>query len=386
MVDRLLMIPGPTDLDPRVIAAMNRQMIDHRSPEFRELMERLEERCRRIFKTENDVFILTCSGTGGVEFAVANVVDRSDNVLVPVFGVLGDRLAKACELYCDNVRRVEIPTGRAVNPDLLRESLEKYPDTTIVAFPYNDTSTGTICYGLGEMIKICKERNILTVVDMVSILGGADIPVDRLGIDVCITGSQKCLAAPPGLALVSFSKNAFDKAVKKKVRPHYFDVMSYKRFLEERKETPFTPAITLFFALDEALRIILEEVGYERWVKRHEACAKALYTGLEELGLGFFAEERFRSPTVVAIKPPEGKDVEELRKIVRERFNILIAGGLAQYRGKMFRVANIGNVSGEKVTRTIDAIGRALNMLGIKTDVEKALEECRSVLSKLWPG
>ncbi|HID04325.1 MAG TPA: alanine--glyoxylate aminotransferase family protein [Aigarchaeota archaeon] len=385
-MDRILMIPGPTDVDQRVIDAMRRQMIDHRSGDFRVMMRELEERSRRIFQTENDVYLLTCSGTGGVEFAVANLVDKDDRVLVPVFGVFGERLAEACEFYTRNVVRVEIPLGRAADPEVLKKALDENKDVNVVAFPYNDTSTGTICHDLEGIMRICRERGVYTIVDAVSILGGRDIPVDRLGIDVCITGSQKCLAAPPGVALVSFSERAYEKARRKEKRPHYLDVTKYRHFLRDRAETPFTPVITIFFALNESLRIILEEVGFGKWVRRHEAGAEALYKGLERLGVSFMTEPRYRSPTVIALNPQQGIDAEEIRRVMRERFSIMIAGGLAKFRGKMFRIANIGNISQQRILLTIEALGKTLNILGVKADVEEAVNSCKEVFAGRWPG
>ena len=380
------MIPGPTDVDQRVIDSMRRQMIDHRSEDFRVMMRELEERSKKVFQTSNDVYLLTCSGTGGVEFAVANLVDKDDKVLVPVFGVFGERLAAACEFYSKNVIRVEIPLGKAADPEVLKKALDENKDVTVVAFPYNDTSTGTLCYDLEGMMRICRERGVYTIVDTVSILGGREIPVDRLGIDVCVTGSQKCLAAPPGVALVSFSERAYEKASKKEKRPHYLDITKYRHFLRDRAETPFTPVITVFFALNEALRIILEKVGFDKWIKRHEAGAEALYTGLERLGVNFMTEQKYRSPTVIALNPQQGIDAEEIRKIMREKFNIMIAGGLAKFRGKMFRIANIGNISQERILRTIDALGKTLNMLDVKTDTEAAVNACKEVFARRWPG
>ena len=380
------MIPGPTDVDQRVIDSMRRQMIDHRSEDFRVMMRELEERSKKVFQTSNDVYLLTCSGTGGVEFAVANLVDKDDKVLVPVFGVFGERLAAACEFYSKNVIRVEIPLGKAADPEVLKKALDENKDVTVVAFPYNDTSTGTLCYDLEGMMRVCRERGVYTIVDTVSILGGREIPVDRLGIDVCVTGSQKCLAAPPGVALVSFSERTNKKASKKEKRPHYLDVTKYRHFLRDRAETPFTPVITVFFALNEALRIILEKVGFDKWIKRHEAGAEALYTGLERLGVNFMTEQKYRSPTVIALNPQQGIDAEEIRKIMREKFNIMIAGGLAKFRGKMFRIANIGNISQERILRTIDALGKTLNMLDVKTDTEAAVNACKEVFARRWPG
>jgi len=379
------MIPGPTDLDERVINAMNRQMIDHRSQEFRDLMRSIEDNARKVFGTSSYVYVLTSSGTGGVEAAASNLVEAGDHVLIPISGLFGERLAEAFEAYGATVYREKLPEAEGPTPELIASKLDEHPDTNIVAFPYNDTSTGIIAHNLEDIVKVCRRRDKLVVIDAVSILGGARMPVDELGIDLCVTGSQKCLAAPPGLALVSVSQRAWEKIEGKKRRPPYFDLVKYRHFLEERMETPFTPAVSLFWGLDMALKIIVE-TGVGRWIGRHQSGAAALYAGLEKLGLRFYSGDNFRSPTVAAMHLPHGLTDSAIREKMAKEHGILIAGGLGPYRGKMFRVANIGNVSREKILKTIEALGKTLSGLGLSINPGEAVEAAREKLERTWPG
>lgn len=381
----LLMIPGPTDLDERVIKAMNRQMIDHRSQDFRDVMRSIEENAKKIYGTSSNVYVLTSSGTGGVESAASNLTEAGDGVLIPISGLFGERMAEAFEAYGAKVYRERLPDGEGPTPEFVAAKLDEHHDVSMVGFPYNDTSTGIIGNDLEGIVRACHRRGKLVVVDAVSILGGAKIPVDQLGIDVCITGSQKCLAAPPGLALVSVSQRAWEKIEQRKTRPPYFDLVKYRHFLDERMETPFTPAVSLFWALDEALKIIVE-TGVERWIERHQSAAVALYAGLDTLGLNFYSGRRFRSPTVAAMHIPKGLTDAAIREKMAREFGILIAGGLGPYKGKMFRVANIGNVRREKILRTMEALGKTLTALGMNVDADGAVETTNAAFEKTWPG
>ncbi len=379
------MIPGPVDLDERVINVMCRQMIDHRSQEFRDLMKSIEDNARKVFGTSSDVYVFTASGTGGVEAAAANLVEAGDKVLVPISGLFGERLSEAFEAYGAVVYRERLPDGEGPTPELVASKLDEHPDVNIVAFPYNDTSTGTIAYDLEGIMKICRRRDKLVVIDAVSILGGARMPVDELGIDICITGSQKCLAAPPGLALVSVSDRAWEKIERKKRRPPYFDFVKYRHFLRERMETPFTPAVSLFWGLDMALKIVVE-TGLERWIGRHRSGAAALYAGFEKMGLEFYPREKFRSPTVVAMHMLQGLTDSAITGKMAKEYGIVITGGLGPYKGKMFRVGNIGNVKRENILKTVESLGKTLSSLGLSVSPTEAVETAREMLKKTWPG
>ncbi|MEM0383911.1 MAG: alanine--glyoxylate aminotransferase family protein [Candidatus Caldarchaeum sp.] len=377
------MIPGPTEIDERVIRAMARQMIDHRSEDFRVLMRSLVENLKKILETKSDVYVLTSSGTGAVEAAASNLTVPGDKVLVPTAGLFAERMAEAFEAYGAHVVKAKLDNGHGPNPDAVKKLLDENPGVSIVAFPYNETSTGIISREVREIARICHDRNALLAVDAVTAVGGVRVAVDETGIDMFAAGTQKCLAAPPGVAFVAVSEMAWEKIRKKKVRPPYFDLVKYKTFLE-RWETPFTPAITLFWALDEALKIILE-YGYEKWLARHAAGAAGLYAGLRTYGLELYAARGFESPIVAAMHIPPGLTDTAIRSVMKEKYGVLIAGGLGPYKGKMIRVSNIGLISRDKIVNTIYALGKTLKSLGMTVDVEKAVENSESELDKNWP-
>ncbi|GBC69711.1 Serine-pyruvate aminotransferase [archaeon HR01] len=380
----LLMIPGPTEIDERVIRSMARQMIDHRSEDFRELMRSVVGNSKKIFETSSDLFIFTASGTGGVEAAAANLTMPGDKVLIPTAGLFAERMGEAFQAYGAEVIQAKLDNGEGPSPDAVKKLLDQNPGVSIVAFPYNETSTGIISKDVKEIGRICRERGVLLVVDAVTAIGGVRVAADESGIDVCVAGTQKCLAAPPGLALVSVSERAWEKVSKKKVRPPYFDFFKYKHFME-RWETPFTPAITLFWALDESLKMILE-FGYERWLARHAAGAAALYAGLRHYGLELYAARGYESPIVAAMHIPKGLTDTAIRETMKKRYGVLIAGGLAHYKGKMFRIANIGLIGRDKIIYTVYALGKTLNTLGMEADVETAVEQAEKEFDRNWSG
>jgi len=363
----LIMLPGPTNVPARVSRAMCRPLVSHRGEEFRELMERITENAKEVFMTKSDIYVLTASGTGGVEAAVSNLFWKGDKVLVPILGVFSERLAETVERRGAEVIRVNVEWGDAVSAEKVKEVMDGVRDLTAIALTYNDTSTGVTVRELREIGKLSRDRGTLLMVDAISILGGDELPVDEWNVDVCVTGSQKCLACPPGLSLISVSENAWEKISSMKNRPFYFDLISYKEFYEKKRETPYTPAIPLFYALDEALRIILEEGIWNR-IRRHRTCAKAFYRAIEALNLRPFSREEVRSNTVIAVKNPEGISDSDIRRLMRERFRILIAGGMGRLSGTMFRIGNMGIVSGREVLYTISALEDVLSMLGFDFD------------------
>lgn len=359
-------------------------MIDHRSEEFRMLMKGLVEKLRKILETNSDIYVLTSSGTGGVEAAAANLTMPGDKVLILSAGLFAERMAEAFAAYGANVIRHQLENGTGPNPEVVKTLLEKHPDAAIVGFPYNETSTGIISRDVKEIGKICSERGVLLVTDAVTAVGGVRVAVDEYNIDMCITGTQKCLATPPGLAVVTVSKRAWEKIEKKKLRPPYFDLVKYRHFME-RWETPFTPAITLFWAFDEALNII-HEVGFDKWLGRHAAGAAGLYAGLRTYNLELYAGRGYESPIVAAMHIPPGLTDSAIRETMKKQYGIEIAGGLAHYKGKMFRIANIGLISREKIVNTIFALGKTLQHLGLDVNPAGAVENAEKEFDRFWPG
>jgi len=375
----LLMIPGPTNVPDRIINAMQRPMINHRSAEYHELHRRITEGARYAFQTKGDVFALTCSGTGGVECAVSNVISPGDRVIIPVNGVFSQRFKENIERFGGVPVEIPIEWGKAATPDQIKEVVEREKNVKAIAIVYNETSTGTTMRRLDEVGRIAEEQGLLFMVDAISILCGDNLPVDRWKVDICIAGTQKCLACPPGAALISVSEKAWKVIEKSRRGSYYFDLLK-ARESHEKDETPFTPSIPVFYALDEALNMLKEE-GLENRIKRHKVCAKAFYNALQELGLQVLPDKQFRSNTVLAINIPHGLEDKAWRDLMREKYGVMVAGGMGKLKGSVIRIGSMGIVSKVEVNKTIDALGKSLADLGKKVNLKAGLAAAEKVFS-----
>jgi aspartate aminotransferase-like enzyme len=373
----LIMLPGPTNIPTRVANAMLRPMINHRGPEFRELHSRIIENAKSVFGTKNDLFVLSSSGTGGVECAVRNICSPGNKIVVPVNGVFSQRFLEAVKLLGGHGIEIPVEWGNAVTVGQVEDTLTKNPFVTAVAIIYNETSTGVTTPDLKQIGEVCHKHGALFLVDAISIQGGVPLPVDEWGVDICITGSQKCLMTPPGLALISVSEKAWD-VIKKAPRCYYFDLQLCKQFWDENKETPYTPAVTLFFALDEALQMIREE-GLEKRFKRHATCAHAMYAAVEAMGLECYARKQVRSNTVLAIKYPAGLDDKSFRGTLNKKYRVVIAGGMGKTKGQLFRIGVMGSVSEFEILATATAVESALIEHGHKLKPGEGTAAARAV-------
>jgi aspartate aminotransferase-like enzyme len=376
------MLPGPTNVPPRVYAAMNKPMINHRGAEFHELFPRMIDNAKKVFQTQNDLYALTSSGTGGIECAASNILQPGEKILVPVAGTFGERFAGAFKMYGVQPVELKVEMGKAPTAEQVRAALKADGGIKAVGVIYNETSTGTTVRELKEIGQVAKEHGALFVVDAISVLGGDDLPVDKWGVDVCITASQKALATPPGLALISVSKDAWKLIERAKPRTEYFDLLKYRKFSDEKKETPFTPAINLFFAMDEALQLI-NEVGLERWVGRHKLAAKAYYAAFGAMGLSLFAEERSRSTVVIAVNMPPKISAKDLRDRLRKKYGVVVAGGFGNLKDSIFRVGSMGIVTSREVVTAVSAIEASLSELGYPGVVGTGLRTAVPYLSEL---
>jgi len=374
----LIMVPGPTNVPDRVLRAMLKPMISHRSEEFRRLYDGIRENIRYLFQTDGEVFVLTASGTGGVEWMVNNAVNPGDRVIVPVFGLFSERLREKINLRGGEAVEIQLRYGTAPTVDHVEEALERAGRVDAIAIVYNETSTGVTVRDLPEIGELAEERDILLLVDAVSIMGGDELPVDKWKIDLCVTGSQKCLACPPGLSLISVSPRAWEKIENTRSRPFYSDLIRMREFAM-RRETPFTPAIPLFYALDEALKMIREE-GLENRFRRHRICAEAFYRALEALGLEAFPDREVRSNTVIAVKTPEDVRNSEVRRIMKERYGVVIAGGTGSFRESIFRIGCMGAISELEVLKTVEALEGALSEVGYPLKIGSGVESVRRFL------
>ena len=358
-----LRIPGPTFVPQTVLNATARPMINHRGPEFAALLAGLTRALQDFLSTENDVLLLTASGSGGMEAAIANTLSRGDRVLLFVNGAFGEKFAGICKAYGVDARRVDVPWGRAVEPELVRDELakEKGKDAAkAVLLTHNETSTGVL-NPLKEISEIVRESGKLLIVDSISGAGGVELPVDEWGLDVVVSASQKAWGAPPGVAIVTMSENAWKAYAKSDLPKSYFDLQQYKSSLE-KGATPATPAISVFIGLQESLRLMAEE-GQAAINKRHRDLAYATRRGLQALNLGLFGDERYASPCVTAFRMPARIDARNLLRILRDDYDTVAGGGQGRLEGQIARVGHMGFVTLQDIVAFFGALEPALKDL-----------------------
>jgi len=356
---KLIMLPGPTNVSDRVMRAMLGPIINHRGDTFREFCKGLLENTRHLFQTQGEVVVLSSSGTGGVEAAVWNLIRPGDVAIVPVFGEFSTRLAETVELAGGKAVRVTSEFGKVPTQNQLKEAMEKQGTFKAMFFVHNETSTGVAVPYVEEATRMARDHGAFAVIDAISSLGGYAIPVDKWGVDMCITGSQKCIAAPPGLALLSVGERVVEFLKGSPPKTRYFEIPRYLEY-GARGETPFTPALPLYYALDEALKELLEE-GLAKRVERHDRMSALLYDGLAKQGLKAVADRSVRSKTVVASYYPPGVDDSAFRKSLASDKGVVIAGGFGPFKGKVFRVGCMGQINEGFVDTTLRAISETMS-------------------------
>jgi len=334
-------------------------IINHRGESFHALYRSVEEKTRRLFQTEQSVVIYSSSGTGGVEAAVWNLIRPGDVAVVPVFGEFSERLGETVELAGGRTAEVRSEPGSAPTTAQISEAMDKLGRFKALYLVHNETSTGVAVQDVKEVARAAREHGAFVVVDAISSLGGYAIPVDEWGVDVCVTGSQKCIAAPPGLALLSASERVVKYVKDSPPKSRYFEIPRYLEYAA-KGETPFTPALPLFYALDEALKELLEE-GLAKRVERHEAMSRRIYDGVEGLGLKPVPAKEVRSRTVIASYYPPGVDDAKFRSSMSKNHGVVVAGGFGPFSGKVFRVGCMGIINNEFVDRTLEAVSATLD-------------------------
>ena len=358
-----LRIPGPTPCPEDVLQAQTRQMINHRGPEFARMLERVTASLKTLFQTKGDVFVLTGSGTGGMEAAIVNTLSPGDTVLSVSIGVFGERFAGIARTFGAEIIPLSFEWGRAADPDAVKKALDANPAVKAVLVTHNETSTG-VTNDLEALAKVIKGAGKLLLVDAISSLGSIDLPVDRWGCDVVVTGSQKGWMTPPGLAMVAVSPEAWKAHAEAKMPRFYWDFSRARSYLE-RGQTPWTPAVSTFYALDRALQDLVKE-GLEAIVARHARIARFTRDGIKGLGLELFADERYASNTVTAVRAPGGDNANDLRKLLLNEYGIVLGGGQQRLDGKIFRIGHLGLCSEDDIRSVLDALREALPRVGFK--------------------
>lgn len=336
----ILRNPGPTPVPGQVQQAMNHGMISHRGGGVKTLFKETANRLKPLFGTEQDVFIITGSGTSALETAIANTIFPGDEVVVVTVGDFGDRFAAICETYGAVVHKLEIKWGKACTEEELTECLKRFNHIKAVIATYNETSTGVL-NPVEQLAKaVHTHSDALFIVDGVSCIGGVDAKMDEWGIDILVTGSQKALMLPPGLAFVSVSEKAWKIIENNQAPAYYLDLLSYRKSYEKHM-TPNTPAVSLIYGLQEVCRLI-EEEGFDQTVKRHEIMKKMVRQAIRALGLPLLTNDEDASPTVTAISEPADLSIEKLRTHLKQTYHIDFAGGQGKLKGKIMRFGHMG--------------------------------------------
>jgi len=378
MIKKQLFSPGPTPVPERVLLAMAGPVMHHRDPGYEVLFQEVREGLKYVFQTKQEVLVLASSGTGAMEAAVCNTLSRGDEVLVVRGGKFGERWGEICEAYGVNVTPLDVTWGQAVDPGLIKKALDAKPAIKAVLVQASETSTG-VMHPIKEIADIVKNRaGTILIVDAISALGVSDLPMDQWGIDVLVSGSQKALMLPPGLAFIALSAKAWGFAEKSNLPKFYFNLKE-ELAVAQKNQSQFTPAISLVVGLREALKMLKEE-GLENVFKRHEMLARATREAVKALGLELFAPTA-PSNALTAIKAPEGIDGKKLKKNFEDQFGLIIAGGQSQLKGKIIRIAHIGYFQSLDIIQAVSTLELVLKGLGYPVKLGAGLKVAEEIFS-----
>jgi alanine-glyoxylate transaminase/serine-glyoxylate transaminase/serine-pyruvate transaminase len=358
---RVLLGPGPSTADPRVLKAMATPLVGHLDPRFLELMDRTQDLLRYVFETDNPLTIpMSGTGTAAMETAVANIVEPGDPVLVCINGYFGGRIEEMVRRYGGDVQTITRPWGEFFTPSEVKEALDSHP-AKVVAIVHAETSTGVL-QPLDEIARVVHDQGGLLLVDAVTSLGGLPVRVDEAGIDICYSGSQKCLSCPPGMGPVTFGPRAVE-ALEKRSTPvtnWYLDLTLIRKYWGKDRAYHHTAPISTNYSFYEGLRIAAEEGLEDRWA-RHRRNGELLWEGLEEMGLTLHVPVEHRLPVLTTVRIPDGADDAKIRRQLLQDYNIEIGGGLGELKGKVWRIGLMGFSSRrENVVLLLSALEKLL--------------------------
>ncbi|MFN5466106.1 MAG: pyridoxal-phosphate-dependent aminotransferase family protein [Cyanobacteriota bacterium] len=365
MQDKLtLMIPGPTPVPETVLQALARHPIGHRSGEFQKIVKHTTEQLQWLHQTTNDVLVITGSGTAAMEAGIVNTLSKGDRVLCGDNGKFGERWVKVAKAYGLAVEVIHAPWGQPLDPEAFRSALEAdgAKEIKAVILTHSETSTGVINDLQTIAQHVRAHGTALTIADCVTSLGATHVPMDEWGIDVIGSGSQKGYMMPPGLSFVAMSEKAWAAYERSDLPKFYLDLGKYRKSAKA-DSNPFTPAINLYFALEAALEMMQKE-GLKAIFERHARHQRATTAAMKAIGLPLYAAEGHGSPAITAVAP-EGIDAELLRKEVKARFDILLAGGQDHLKGHVFRIGHLGFVCDRDILTAVAAIEATLQDLGL---------------------
>jgi len=374
-----LFTPGPTPVPETVMLRMAEPIIHHRSREFQEILARVHSNLQYLFQTRQPVVVLTCSGTGGVESTFVSLFSKGDTIISVNGGKFGERWVKMPKAFGFNAVEIKVEWGKAPTEEQIRSALKQHPEAKAVYLTHSETSTGTATDIKHLARVILDESNALVCVDGITAIGAHEFRFDEWGIDVCVTGSQKGLMIPPGLAFVALSSRAIERVGTSTTPRFYLDLgRALKSF--EKNDTPWTPAVSLIIGVDEALSMIRKE-GIESIWKRHERLATALRSGVKALGMKLFSDSPSFAVTPVWV--PDGVDWKVLNGSLKNKYGITVAGGQDEYAGKIFRISHLGYYDDFDMVAMVAALEGALADAGYAfTPGAGVAEVQRSLLGK----
>ena len=381
MLKRYLLTPGPTAVPPEVLLRMSQPLIHHRTPEFEALFAQVQEKLQWLFQTKRTVLILAASGTGAMEAAVSNTCSPGDTVIVVNGGKFGERWLKISQAFGAKVVELKVEWGAAVAVDAVAQALEAHPDARAVLIQASETST-TVLHPVEQISTLTRNTNTLLVVDGITSVGATDTPMDRWGIDILVTGSQKALMLPPGLAFLALSDKAW-KRVEETQQPRYYFDLRREHKEQQKHTTAYTPAISLINGLHEVLRLMQEE-GLEHIFARHSLLAAASRAAAQAMGLRLLAPAS-PSPAATGIWLPDGVDGSRLLKYMRDRMGVDIAGGQDHLKGKVVRVSHIGYAGPFDVITGISTLEMALRRFGQEIELGSGVRRAEEILLEGWP-
>ena len=375
MVKRYLLAPGPTAIPPEVLLKMAEPIIHHRNPLFEAVVAEVRDDLKWLFGTKNEVLLFASSGTGAMEGAVTNMLSPGDKAICVRSGKFGERWANICQAYGIEVVNIDVEWGEELDPLEIEKVLKANPDAKAVYTQATETSTG-MRFSTKEIAAIVRNYPAIMVVDGITGVGVFDLPMDAWGIDILISGSQKALMLPPGLAFAGVSDKAWELNKTSKCPKFYFNWAKELTNLQDN-QTAWTPAISLIIGLNASLKMLKQE-GLENVYRRNELLAKATREGAKALGLKVFGKNP--SPAVTTICAPEGIDGQDIYKTLWKKYNVTGAGGQGQLKGKAFRIATLGYAEKYDVLTAIAALEFALRDLGYQFEMGKGVAAAMEVL------
>ena len=382
MLKRYLLTPGPTQVPPEVLLRMSQPLIHHRTPEFSQLFAEVQDGLKWLFQTSHDVLILAASGSGAMEAAVTNTCSPGDCVIVVNGGKFGERWLKICAAVGVQTEEIRVKWGQAVTVDAVAQALRRQPRAKAILMQASETST-TVLHPVKDIAALTRDAETLLVVDGITAVGATDIPMDRYGIDVLITGSQKALMLPPGLAFIALSPKAWQHTEQARLSRFYFDLQR-ERKEQAKHTTAYTPAISLITGLHQVLWQLREEGLKQVWT-RHTVLMTATHAAVRALGLRLLAADH-PSPAATGVWLPATVDGERLLTYMRDSMGVDIAGGQDHLKGKIVRISHIGYAGPFDVITAISSLEMALSRFGVALALGRGIQAAEAVLLPTWPA